>query len=75
MASIGHELQHAIEVLGEKRLRSGAAIYHFCRGSRSGYMIGDTFETDAAIAAGNAVRSEVNKNRGCVLPRAGELRL
>ncbi len=68
MASIGHELQHAIEILSERRIRSGAAIYHFYRGSSRGYMIGDAFETNAAIAAGNAVRTEVNKNRTCASP-------
>jgi hypothetical protein len=68
MASIGHELQHAIELLGERRIKSGAAIYHFYRGSGRGYMIGDAFETNAAIAAGDAVRTEVNKNRTCASP-------
>jgi hypothetical protein len=67
MASIGHELQHAIEILSERRIRSGAEIYLHFRGSGHAYTIGHAFETEAAIAAGNAVRTEVKKNRSCAL--------
>ena len=57
MASAGHELQHALEVLVERGLRSTAAIQLF-------YMRGMSpespraVETAAAVAAGNAVFRE-----------------
>ena len=65
MASIGHELQHAIEVLSDRTVTSGATMYFFYlkKGSRS--QTG-TFETRAAVQAGEAVRTEVRKYR----PRA-----
>jgi len=65
MGSIGHELQHAIEVLSDRTVTSGAAMYFFYlkKGSRS--QTG-TFETRAAVEAGEAVRAEVRKDR----PRA-----
>ena len=56
MASIGHELQHALEVLGNVTLKTSAAVYLFY--SRPGGS-GDSFETSEAIKAGNAVRNEV----------------
>jgi len=56
MASIGHELQHALEVLGNVALKTSAAVYLFY--SRPGGT-GDSFETSEAIKAGNAVRNEV----------------
>jgi len=65
MGSIGHELQHAIEVLSDRTVTSGPTMYFFYlkKGSRS--QTG-TFETRAAVEAGEAVRSEVRKDR----PRA-----
>lgn len=57
MSSIGHELRHALEVLGETGLRSTEAIFLFY--FREGTTMGETFETDAAIRAGNAVKNEV----------------
>ncbi|MEP7310232.1 MAG: hypothetical protein ABJA98_32410 [Acidobacteriota bacterium] len=56
MASIGHELQHALEVLGEASLKTSEAVFLFYNRVTSRT---DTFETSAAIAAGNAVHSEV----------------
>jgi len=60
MASIGHELQHAVEVLSNRAVRSYAAMYllyettcHKCR---------SRFETDRAIRAGDAVRRELRKS-------------
>jgi hypothetical protein len=57
MASIGHELRHALEVLSEAALKSTESIilYYF----REGMTMGDTFETSAAIRAGDAVKNEV----------------
>jgi hypothetical protein len=60
MGSIGHELRHVIEVLGDPTVTSSAAMYFFYertgrRGTKS------SFETDAAVEAGQAVRSEVRQ--------------
>lgn len=57
MGSIGHELQHALEVLSHSTIRSGSAmtlLYH-----KEGSKEGGHFETDAAIKAGHAVRAEL----------------
>ena len=54
-------MQHAIEVLSDRSVTSGAAMYFFYvrtarpRGKRL------AFETDAAIEAGEAVRTEARK--------------
>lgn len=62
MASIGHELRHTIEVLGERTVTSSASMYMFY--SRVGlYGTPSSFETTAAIDAGNAVGSEIRKYR------------
>jgi hypothetical protein len=57
MASIGHELQHAVEVLSNRAIRNSAAMYLLyetkCFKCRS------RFETDRAIRAGDAVRREL----------------
>ncbi len=65
MGSIGHELQHAIEVLSDRTVTNGLAMYFFYlkKGSRSRT---GTFETRAAVEAGEAVRTEVRRYR----PRA-----
>ena len=58
MASIGHELGHAIEVLGDPSIRSSNAMFHFY--SRTSTMgAGRTFETRAAILAGDTVGKEI----------------
>jgi hypothetical protein len=54
MGSIGHELQHAIEVLGDSKVVDTRALYFFY--DRIGIRRGNTFETVAAIQAGNHVR-------------------
>lgn len=58
---IGHELQHAVEVLSERRIRSSSQIYHFFGG------IGSTgfgrFETAVALDAGLAVAREACRGR------------
>jgi hypothetical protein len=58
MASIGHELRHAIEVLGNTSLKTTEAIYLFYKNEAS-HGAGESFETEAAISAGNKVRNEV----------------
>jgi hypothetical protein len=61
MASIGHELTHAVEVLSEPRVTSTAAMTLFyLRVGRSGPS--QSFETKAAIEAGDKVRSEVTRS-------------
>ena len=60
MGSIGHELRHAVEVLGNPTVTSNASMYLFYarighRGTKS------SFETEAAVQAGRAVRSEVRR--------------
>ncbi len=60
MTSIGHELRHTIEVIGDPSVRSDAGKFFFYEniGRQS---VGGTRETFAAMDAGNAVRSEINR--------------
>jgi len=53
--SIGHELQHAVEVLSDARIRSGAGVFDYFerKGARG------SFETAAATQAGKAVDRDV----------------
>jgi hypothetical protein len=60
MGSIGHELQHAIEVLSNSKVTTTRALYFFYE--RNGIRRGNTFETAAAIQAGHAVRAEVRRS-------------
>jgi hypothetical protein len=57
MASIGHELRHAIEVLANPALISSAAMFFFYA-QESGFL-DHSFETEAAIETGSAVRREI----------------
>jgi len=60
IASIGHELQHAIEILSNPKVRNTAAMYLFF--SRTARRVGTgrgAFETAAAVKVGNAVRAEI----------------
>jgi hypothetical protein len=60
MASIGHELRHVVEVLGDPGVRSRASLYFFYK--REGFTgLTGTFETKAAVEAGDAVKAEVGK--------------
>jgi len=61
MGSVGHELQHAVEVLSHRNIRSSTEITLFYLNSVG--LIGDRFETYAAITAGNAVRTELRDAR------------
>ena len=61
MALLGHELRHALEVLGEPSVRTGAGMFSLYR--RNGAVQGVTFETEAAIAAGDAVYNELRRRR------------
>ena len=62
MGSIGHELRHAIEVLGDPAVRSNIAMFHFYM-RQSVASPGGAFETQAAVVAGDAVRTEIGKYR------------
>ena len=59
MASMAHELRHALEVLEEPSVRSGNDMYFFYKLGRS--IKGETFETQAAIDAGIAVYKELKR--------------
>jgi len=56
VGSIGHELQHAIEALGEVSIRSDFAIFHFFL--RIGPTGSGRFETQRAVRTGFAVERE-----------------
>jgi hypothetical protein len=67
MGLIGHELRHAIEILGDPTVVDTASLYFlYDRIGRHGTRT--AFETQAAVKAGNAVRAEVSKYR---LPTGG----
>ena len=56
---IGHELQHAIEVLSDPSVTNDSAVYFFYKQANP---FGDhRFETDAAIQTGLRVRAEVRR--------------
>ena len=60
IASIGHELQHAIEILSNPNVRNTTAMYLFF--SRTARRVGTgrgAFETTEAVKVGNAVRAEI----------------
>ena len=57
MSSIGHELQHAVEVLSNPSIRSFEGIFAFYQ--REGFTMGDSFESGAAMRVGDVVRNEV----------------
>ena len=59
IASIGHELQHAIEALSERAVTNGVRLYNFFR--RYAPTTGATFETTAAVHVGHAVRDELKE--------------
>jgi len=57
MGSVGHELQHALEVLSHRGIRSGSAMLLLYK--KEGSTEGGHFETDAAIKVGHAGRAEL----------------
>ena len=62
MASIGHELQHAVEVLSYRSVTSASEMKLLYK--RICDVCGPSIETNAAVRAGNAVRDELRNNRG-----------
>jgi hypothetical protein len=59
--AIGHELQHALEVLSDRRVTSSSAMFFFYK--NHGRIVKGIFETDSAIVAGDAVRAELKQPR------------
>ena len=59
MATIAHELRHALEVLDEPNVRSAAAMFFFYKRNRS-WQEG-AFETQEAVDAGHTVRRELRE--------------
>ena len=57
MASIAHELTHALEVLAEPSVRNGFGMLALYK--RNGAVQGETFETKAAVDTGDAVYREL----------------
>jgi hypothetical protein len=60
MGAIGHELQHALEVLGDVGIRTDVALFAFYK--LHGFRVKGVIETRAAIAAGDAVRDEIRRS-------------
>lgn len=61
IGSLAHELQHALEVLSVRYIRTDAAMALLYR--RIGRGVGRRFETDAAIHVGDAVRAELRASK------------
>jgi hypothetical protein len=61
MGSIGHELQHAVEVLSHPFIRSYSAMILLYK--KTCPECAGVFETDAAVAAGISVRRELSVSR------------
>jgi hypothetical protein len=59
MATLGHELWHALEVLTERGLATSAAIFQFY--AREAPTSNLSFETQAAISVGARVRREASR--------------
>jgi hypothetical protein len=59
--AIGHELQHAVEVLHERRIRSDLQIHNFF--DVLARAVSERFETDEATEAGFAVAREACRGR------------
>lgn len=57
VASIGHELQHAIEVLSNPKIRDSLDMFRFFDLNRPTSY--GTYETDAALEVGMAIEREV----------------
>jgi hypothetical protein len=58
VSSIGHELQHALEVLSNLTIRNERDMYAFFdRKAPAGWR--DAFETDEALAVGILVEKEM----------------
>jgi hypothetical protein len=63
MASIGHELQHAAEVLSDPGITTNPAIFFFFH--HRGSLEQGRFETSAAIQAGMDVKADMQRHGKC----------
>ena len=64
IASIGHELRHAIEVLSDPGVTNYAGMYFFYKSNPDhGGFSSPAFETKAAIEAGEAVADEIGRSQ------------
>ena len=70
MASLGHELKHVLEVLSDPKVVTGHGMLALYK--RNGAIQRETFETDEAIATGNAVFNELRRS-GCLVARCPDL--
>ena len=66
--AVGHELQHAVEVLRERHIRTDAQIHYLfellAAGNRTtSRVVSGRFETDEAVDAGAAVAREACRGR------------
>jgi hypothetical protein len=59
---IAHELQHAVELAGAPQVVDAATLRAFYNRIGTDAAAADTFETVAAVAVGDAVRSELRHN-------------
>jgi len=59
---IAHELQHAVELSGSPHVVDAATLRAFYTRIGTAERAADTFETVAAVAVGEAVRSEITHN-------------
>ena len=59
MGAVGHELRHAIEVLGDPTITSDAAMRSFYK--QNGVELNGVLETRAAIVAGTDIRGELRQ--------------
>jgi len=64
MESIGHELQHAVEVLSNRSVRRNDQTFSLYQ--QIGNTSREAFETQAAVKAGFAVSEEVAKSRSVI---------
>jgi hypothetical protein len=62
MSALGHELQHAIEVLSAPAVRDGVTMFNYLK--RTAPTDNNRFETTAAINAGHAVYDELRRGAG-----------
>jgi hypothetical protein len=64
MGSIGHELQHAAEVLADPSITDNRKLFFFFHRQGPGGEDG-RFETSAAIQAGIDIRAELRAHGDC----------
>jgi hypothetical protein len=66
IASVAHELRHALEVLAEPSVRTSAGMFALYR--RNGAVRSETFETKETVEIGNTVFNELRRSRSEIDP-------